>query len=87
LILDGYSESSYSATPRFAAARLPWFLVIFIRITEEYLCKRAWRALPSMKASVNRSQLTLPLCKVGVHSAASNDQSRLTSGLIDFFIL
>ncbi|ECM8647167.1 invasion protein, partial [Salmonella enterica subsp. enterica serovar Enteritidis] len=21
----GYSESSYSATPRFAAARLPWF--------------------------------------------------------------
>ncbi|HFF6258874.1 TPA: IS3 family transposase, partial [Escherichia coli] len=26
LILDGYSESSYSATPRFAAARLPWFL-------------------------------------------------------------
>ncbi|EKE7414607.1 hypothetical protein OWW41_005075, partial [Escherichia coli] len=24
--LDGYSESSYSATPRFAAARLPWFL-------------------------------------------------------------
>ncbi len=24
LILDGYSESSYSATPRFAAARLPW---------------------------------------------------------------
>nr|QNI18039.1 hypothetical protein [Escherichia coli O1:H7] len=63
------------------------FLVIFIRITEEYLCKRAWRALPSMKASVNRSQLTLPLCKVGVHSAASNDQSRLTSGLIDFFIL
>ncbi|EAY2204521.1 TPA_asm: invasion protein [Salmonella enterica subsp. enterica serovar Typhimurium] len=27
LILDGYSESSYSATPRFAAARLPWFRV------------------------------------------------------------
>ncbi|WP_260223435.1 MerC family mercury resistance protein, partial [Escherichia coli] len=26
LILDGYSESSYSATPRFAAARLPWFI-------------------------------------------------------------
>ncbi|EBC9903776.1 invasion protein [Shigella sonnei] len=26
LILDGYSESSYSATPRFAAARLPWFM-------------------------------------------------------------
>ncbi|TJE15984.1 invasion protein, partial (plasmid) [Escherichia coli] len=25
LILDGYSESSYSATPRFAAAWLPWF--------------------------------------------------------------
>ncbi|MCI3092954.1 hypothetical protein MMS54_29870, partial [Escherichia coli] len=25
LILDGYSESTYSATPRFAAARLPWF--------------------------------------------------------------
>lgn len=25
LILDGYSESSYSATPRFAASRLPWF--------------------------------------------------------------
>ncbi|MDM4998519.1 IS66 family insertion sequence element accessory protein TnpB (plasmid) [Escherichia coli] len=24
-MLDGYSESSYSATPRFAAARLPWF--------------------------------------------------------------
>ncbi|EAA4821191.1 invasion protein, partial [Escherichia coli] len=23
--LDGYSESSYSAIPRFAAARLPWF--------------------------------------------------------------
>nr|WP_277420728.1 hypothetical protein [Escherichia coli] len=23
--MDGYSESSYSATPRFAAARLPWF--------------------------------------------------------------
>ncbi|ASE73330.1 invasion protein [Escherichia coli] len=29
LILDGYSESSYSATPRFAAARLPWFMVRF----------------------------------------------------------
>ncbi|EAB6085602.1 invasion protein [Shigella sonnei] len=29
LILDGYSESSYSATPRFAAARLPWFTLIF----------------------------------------------------------
>ncbi|EAA1470295.1 invasion protein [Shigella sonnei] len=28
LILDGYSESSYSATPRFAAARLPWFIVM-----------------------------------------------------------
>ncbi|WP_242431262.1 hypothetical protein, partial [Escherichia coli] len=28
LILDGYSESSYSATPRFAAARLPWFAAI-----------------------------------------------------------
>ncbi|MDS1103707.1 hypothetical protein RJP66_27150, partial [Escherichia coli] len=28
LILDGYSESSYSATPRFAAARLPWFWLI-----------------------------------------------------------
>ncbi|TAB35878.1 invasion protein [Salmonella enterica subsp. enterica serovar Typhimurium] len=27
LILDGYSESSYSATPRFAAARLPWFMM------------------------------------------------------------
>ncbi|MCV8563642.1 hypothetical protein ODT09_23325, partial [Escherichia coli] len=27
LILDGYSESSYSATPRFAAARLPWFII------------------------------------------------------------
>nr|BBV20731.1 IS5 family transposase [Escherichia coli] len=27
LILDGYSESSYSATPRFAAARLPWFKI------------------------------------------------------------
>ncbi|MBS9009211.1 invasion protein [Escherichia coli] len=26
LILDGYSESSYSATPRFAAARIPWFM-------------------------------------------------------------
>ncbi|ENT9115801.1 HNH endonuclease signature motif containing protein [Escherichia coli] len=25
LILDGYSESSYSATPRFAASRPPWF--------------------------------------------------------------
>ncbi|MFB3500107.1 type II toxin-antitoxin system RelE/ParE family toxin, partial [Escherichia coli] len=24
--MDGYSESSYSATPRFAAARLPWFI-------------------------------------------------------------
>ncbi|WP_251983686.1 hypothetical protein [Escherichia coli] len=29
LILDGYSESSYSATPRFAAARLPWFIAAF----------------------------------------------------------
>ncbi|WP_279969206.1 hypothetical protein, partial [Escherichia coli] len=29
LILDGYSESSYSATPRFAAARLPWFNIGF----------------------------------------------------------
>nr|BAF34027.1 putative transposase [Escherichia coli] len=29
LILDGYSESSYSATPRFAASRLPWFRVIY----------------------------------------------------------
>ncbi|MEJ9723286.1 hypothetical protein R1C91_28325, partial [Escherichia coli] len=28
LILDGYSESSYSATPRFAAARLPWFSLV-----------------------------------------------------------
>ncbi|RXB56163.1 invasion protein [Escherichia coli] len=26
LILDGYSESSYSATPRFAASRLPVML-------------------------------------------------------------
>ncbi|MCV8404123.1 hypothetical protein ODR88_24445 [Escherichia coli] len=25
--MDGYSESSYSATPRFAAARLPWFFI------------------------------------------------------------
>ncbi|WP_280074642.1 hypothetical protein, partial [Escherichia coli] len=32
LILDGYSESSYSATPRFAAARLPWFSTTFISI-------------------------------------------------------
>ncbi|PQA01220.1 invasion protein [Escherichia coli] len=30
LILDGYSESSYSATPRFAAARLPWFTCHFL---------------------------------------------------------
>ncbi|MDN0680557.1 invasion protein [Escherichia coli] len=29
LILDGYSESSYSATPRFAAARLPWFSQLY----------------------------------------------------------
>ncbi|OKT18776.1 hypothetical protein ACN61_05555 [Escherichia coli] len=28
LILDGYSESPYSATPRFAAARLPWFTLV-----------------------------------------------------------
>ncbi|EEV5810464.1 invasion protein [Escherichia coli] len=28
LILDGYSEGSYSATPRFAAARLPWFYIV-----------------------------------------------------------
>ncbi|WP_258064138.1 hypothetical protein, partial [Salmonella enterica] len=35
LILDGYSESSYSATPRFAAARLPWFTAS----TEESLKK------------------------------------------------
>ncbi len=81
-ILNAYFEASEEDRKEFYG-----FLVIFIRITEEYLCKRAWRALPSMKASVNRSQLTLPLCKVGVHSAASNDQSRLTSGLIDFFIL
>ncbi|EPX8588842.1 hypothetical protein ACW3RH_004279, partial [Shigella flexneri] len=33
LILDGYSESSYSATPRFAAARLPWFRHFIIKIT------------------------------------------------------
>ncbi|XIV31072.1 hypothetical protein AB2G98_25385 (plasmid) [Escherichia coli] len=26
--MDGYSESSYSATPRFAAARLPWFYCV-----------------------------------------------------------
>ncbi|EAB0397311.1 invasion protein [Escherichia coli] len=32
LILDGYSESSYSATPRFAAARLPWFKSRLIKI-------------------------------------------------------
>ncbi|EGE3571121.1 hypothetical protein DLW81_20660 [Shigella sonnei] len=31
LILDGYSESSYSATPRFAAARLPWFTFFWMR--------------------------------------------------------
>lgn len=81
-ILNAYFEASEEDRKEFLRV-----LSHFIRITEEYLCKRAWRALPSMKASVNRSQLTLPLCKVGVHSAASNDQSRLTSGLIDFFIL
>ncbi|EAS5099443.1 invasion protein [Salmonella enterica] len=32
LILDGYSESSYSATPRFAAARLPWFFSFIINV-------------------------------------------------------
>ncbi|TAB41094.1 invasion protein [Salmonella enterica subsp. enterica serovar Typhimurium] len=35
LILDGYSESSYSATPRFAAARLPWF-AHFWGVTRKY---------------------------------------------------
>ncbi|MFB61956.1 invasion protein [Escherichia coli] len=31
LILDGYSENSYSA-PRFAATRLPWFKSRLIKI-------------------------------------------------------
>ncbi|EFX2299743.1 invasion protein [Shigella sonnei] len=35
LILDGYSESSYSATPRFAAARLPWFNCFIKRRTTD----------------------------------------------------
>ncbi|WP_258068709.1 hypothetical protein, partial [Salmonella enterica] len=34
LILDGYSESSYSATPRFAAARLPWFDTTMVKPCE-----------------------------------------------------
>ncbi|HFK4296383.1 TPA: hypothetical protein ACG1X2_004983, partial [Escherichia coli] len=40
LILDGYSESSYSATPRFAAARLPRFnsrKILFIQNLEMIL--------------------------------------------------
>ncbi|ENI7065787.1 hypothetical protein ABZO91_003885, partial [Proteus mirabilis] len=41
LILDGYSESSYSATPRFAAARLPWFLAL--QVAKAALAKRHWR--------------------------------------------
>lgn len=31
------------------------FLVIFIRITEEYLCKRAWRAF-AVNESIRKSQ-------------------------------
>ncbi|MCX0043197.1 hypothetical protein NMV77_24400, partial [Escherichia coli] len=37
LILDGYSESSYSATPRFAAARLPWFTAVTILLSSKLL--------------------------------------------------
>ncbi|EDM1846969.1 invasion protein [Salmonella enterica subsp. enterica serovar Typhimurium] len=37
LILDGYSESSYSATPRFAAARLPWFCGVLLRVDGKIL--------------------------------------------------
>ncbi|OKV78299.1 integrase [Escherichia coli] len=38
-MLDGYSESSYSATPRFAAARLPWFAP---SLREQLSRARAW---------------------------------------------
>ncbi|WP_252859731.1 transposase, partial [Shigella sonnei] len=47
LILDGYSESSYSATPRFAAARLPWFRVIYQPVYSPWVnhVERLWQAL------------------------------------------
>ncbi|HFW9722411.1 TPA: hypothetical protein ACIDSX_004598, partial [Shigella sonnei] len=47
LILDGYSESSYSATPRFAAARLPWFISAFVSwgvLCIFYLLGSAWNS-------------------------------------------
>ncbi len=39
-ILNAYFEASEEESKRSSYG----FLVIFIRITEEYLCKRAWRA-------------------------------------------
>ncbi|WP_171552300.1 transposase, partial [Shigella sonnei] len=40
-------ESSYSATPRFAAARLPWFRVIYQPVYSPWVnhVERLWQAL------------------------------------------
>lgn len=81
-ILNAYFEASEEDRKEFLRV-----LSHFYKDNRRVPLQEGMESLPSMKASVNRSQLTLPLCKVGVHSAASNDQSRLTSGLIDFFIL
>ncbi|KKG30155.1 hypothetical protein DU52_07820 [Methanosarcina mazei] len=51
LILDGYSESSYSATPRFAAARLPWFVKLAtLKQRTEKAARTAGRAQASTQA-------------------------------------
>ncbi|WP_348925414.1 PRD domain-containing protein, partial [Escherichia coli] len=63
LILDGYSESSYSATPRFAAARLPWFSLNYQEESLSYqrlvthLKFLSWRILEH--ASINDSDESL----------------------------
>nr|WP_269217793.1 hypothetical protein [Escherichia coli] len=40
--MDGYSESSYSATPRFAAARLPWFFDELLELYTRYCEVTNW---------------------------------------------
>ncbi|MBW9951817.1 hypothetical protein FJC81_25590, partial [Escherichia coli] len=52
LILDGYSESSYSATPRFAAARLPWFFYGKVLCTDLPWLQEIGRPRPSRRLPV-----------------------------------
>ncbi|MCO7789337.1 hypothetical protein [Escherichia coli] len=69
LILDGYSESSYSATPRFAAARLPWFILLTSLINYFYvdntvsLCMKSGRA-----ASLKIQELTETLLSLSTYT-------------------